>query len=229
MVLVPAGEFTMGNDASKDVWSRPAHTVYLDTFYIDKFEVTNQMYAECDSPECRRPKQPGSLTRSVYYSSPFYTNYPVLYVDWWMARVYCAWRDARLPTEAEWEKAARGTDERVYPWGSQERDCFYSNLAGCEEDTSAVNKFEQGQSPYGIYDLSGNVWEWTSSLFMPYPYDPDDGREDLTTSDNRVLRGGSFHMFGVQTGAARSDTRFDVDPNYYGAYVGFRCARDLSQ
>ena len=89
-----------------------------------------------------------------------------------------------------------------------------------------MDKFEQGKSPYGVYDLSGNVWEWTSSLFMAYPYDPDDGRESLTASGTRVLRGGSFHSFGVPSGTARNDTRFEMDPNYYGAYVGFRCARD---
>jgi serine/threonine protein kinase/formylglycine-generating enzyme required for sulfatase activity len=226
MRLVPAGEFSMGSDNSVDVVSRPAHTVTLEAFYIDKFEVTNAMYAKCDAPECRDPRNPGSLTRSVYYRNPNFANYPVIYVDWWMASAYCTWRGARLPSEAEWEKAARGTDGRVYPWASQERNCFYSNLAGCEEDTSAVDKFEQGQSIYGIYDLSGNVWEWTNSLFKPYPYDPDDGRESLTAQGKRVLRGGSFHIFGVQSGTARNDTRFEMDPTYYGAYVGFRCAID---
>ncbi|MBN1449593.1 MAG: SUMF1/EgtB/PvdO family nonheme iron enzyme [Anaerolineales bacterium] len=223
MRLVPAGEFSMGSDDSVDVFSRPAHTVFLEAFYIDQFEVTNEMYARCNSPECRRPKQPGSITRSTYYNNQHFADYPVLYVDWWMARAYCDWRGARLPTEAEWEKAARGTDGRVYPWESQERSCFYSNLAGCEEDTTPVDQYEQGQSIYGVYDLSGNVWEWTSSLFQPYPYDPEDGRERLTAQGKRVLRGGSFHVFGVKSGTARSDTRFEMDPSYYGAYVGLRC------
>ncbi len=229
MRLVQAGKFTMGSNDSVDTASRPAHAVTLDAYYIDKFEVTNQMYADCDSPECREPRQHGSISRTAYFSSPFYNNYPVIYVDWWMARAYCAWRGARLPTEAEWEKAARGTDGRVFPWQSQERDCFYSNLSGCTNDTTQVDAYEAGRSPYGLYDMSGNVWEWTSSLFQPYPYDPDDGRESPTKTGKRVLRGGSFHMFGVKSGAARSDTRFDVDPSYYGAYVGFRCAKDIGQ
>ena len=180
MRLVPAGEFTLGSDDSVEVVSRPAHTVYLDAFYIDKFEVTNEMYAECDSPECRKPRQPGSITRPTYFNNIHFADYPVIYVDWWMAKAYCTWRGGRLPTEAEWEKAARGTDGRVYPWESQERSCFYSNLSGCTDDTTAVDLYEQGQSIYGVYDLSGNVWEWTSTIFQPYPYDPEDGRENPT-------------------------------------------------
>ena len=229
MRLVPAGEFVMGSDDSVDRLSRPAHTVYLDAFYIDKFEVTNEMYAECveATTECRQPRKPGSITRNTYYNNLHFADYPVLYVDWYMAKAYCSWRGARLPTEAEWEKAARGTDGRIYPWESQERDCYYSNLAGCEADTSAVDKFEQGQSLYGVYDLSGNVWEWTSSIFLPYPYDPEDGRENPTGTDKRVTRGGAWHSFGVKSGTARSDTRFEIDPSYYGAYVGIRCAMDV--
>jgi serine/threonine protein kinase len=231
MRLVPAGEFIMGSDDSVDAVSRPAHTVSLDAFYMDKFEVTNEMYAECAeaTPDCRAPRQLGSLTRPTYYNNLHFANYPVVYVDWYSARAYCDWRGARLPTEAEWEKAARGTDGLVYPWENQERDCFYSNLAGCEEDTSEADKFEQGQSPYGIYDLSGNVWEWTSSILQPYPYDPEDGRESPTGNEKRVTRGGSFHVFGVPSGTARSDTRFELDPNYYGAYVGIRCAKDANK
>jgi formylglycine-generating enzyme required for sulfatase activity len=225
MRLVPAGEFSMGSDDSIDAVSRPAHTVFLEAFYIDKFEVTNEMYSECvETTECRAPRQSGSITRPTYYNNLHFANYPVIFVDWYMAKEYCAWRGARLPTEAEWEKAARGMDGRVYPWESQERDCYYSNLAGCEEDTSAVDKFEQGQSSYGVYDLSGNVWEWTSSTLQPYPYDPDDGRENQIGTEKRVARGGSWNVFGVKSGVARSDTRFELDPSYYGAYVGIRCA-----
>jgi serine/threonine protein kinase len=227
MRLVPAGEFTMGSDDSIDIGSQPAHPVDLDAFYIDKFEVTNEMYAACvDTDVCRRPRQPGSITRPVYFTNPNYANHPVIYLDWWMANAYCKWRGARLPTEAEWEKAARGMEGRIYPWESQERECYNSNLAGCVEDTTPVDEYKQGRSPYGVYDMSGNVWEWTSSLFLPYPYDPDDGRENPTGTDKRVTRGGSFHMFGVKSGTARSDTRFELDPSYYGAYVGVRCARD---
>ena len=225
MRLIPAGEFTMGDDNSGDLDSRPALTVDMEAFYIDKFEVTNEMYDACVyAVECRKPLQLGSATRSSYYKNSVYANYPVIYVDWKMAKTYCEWRGARLPTEAEWEKAARGTDGRPYPWGTDEPDCSFANLSGCVGDTAPVDQYEKGQSVYGVYGMSGNVWEWTSSLFKFYPYDPADGREDLDALGDRMARGGSWHLFGGNSGNVRTDTRFKLDAGYYGAYVGFRCA-----
>lgn len=225
MRLIPAGEFTMGDDNSGDLDSRPALTVDMEAFYIDKFEVTNEMYDACVyAVECRRPLQLGSATRSSYYKNSVYANYPVIYVDWKMAKTYCEWRGARLPTEAEWEKAARGTDGRPYPWGTDEPDCSFANLSGCVGDTAPVDQYEKGQSVYGVYGMSGNVWEWTSSLFKFYPYDPADGREDPDALGDRMARGGSWHLFGGNSGNVRTDTRFKLDAGYYGAYVGFRCA-----
>jgi serine/threonine-protein kinase len=230
MRLIPAGEFTMGSDSTGDAVSRPAHTVYLEAFYIDKYEVTNEMYDACVyAVECRKPQNPGSVTRSTYYSNPVFANYPVLYIDWYMALAYCEWRGARLPTEAEWEKAARGTDERIYPWGSPQLNCSYANLPGCVGDTAPVDQYDKSQSPYGVYGMAGNVWEWTSTLFKLYPYNSEDGREDLTSSGKRVARGGSWHTFGGNAGNARTDTRFELDPAYYGAYVGIRCAQSIDQ
>ena len=225
MRLIPAGEFTMGGDDSGDLGSRPAHMVYVEEFYIDKFEVTNEMYDACVyAVECRKPFHLGSATRSSYYKNTVFANYPVIYVDWKMAKAYCEWRGARLPTEAEWEKAARGTDGRPYPWGAAEPDCSYANLSGCVGDTAPVDQYEKGQSVYGVYGMSGNVWEWTSSLFKFYPYDPTDGREDLKALGNRLARGGSWHLFGGNSGNVRVDMRYKLDTGYYGAYVGFRCA-----
>jgi formylglycine-generating enzyme required for sulfatase activity len=230
MRLVPAGEFTMGSDDTGDAISRPAHKVFVEAFYIDKYEVTNEMYDACAyAVECRRPRNPGSVTRTTYYSNPVFADYPVLYVDWSMAVAYCEWRGARLPTEAEWEKAARGTDERIYPWGDPIIDCSYANLAGCVGDTTPVDQYDKSQSPYGVYGMAGNVWEWTSTLSKLYPYNPTDGREDLSKSGKRIARGGSWHTFGGNAGNARTDTRFELDPGYYGAYVGFRCARSVDQ
>ncbi len=224
MRLVPAGEFTMGSDDTGDVGSRPAQEVYLDAFYIDKFEVTNENYDACVfAVECRKPQQGGSATRNTYFANPVYANFPVLYVDWKMANAYCEWRGARLPTEAEWEKAARGTDARLYPWGNNEPDCNLANHVGCVADTTPVDQHEAGLSPYGVYGMSGNVWEWTSTLFRPYPYKADDGREDPKVLGERIARGGSWHVFGGNSGNVRADTRLKLDAGYYGGYVGFRC------
>ncbi|MFZ5909792.1 MAG: SUMF1/EgtB/PvdO family nonheme iron enzyme [Chloroflexota bacterium] len=230
MVLIPAGEFTMGSDESGNAEAKPAHTVYLDAFYIDKYEVTNEMYDACAyAVECRKPKQGGSVTRSTYYSNSVFANYPVIYVDWKMAKAYCEWRGARLPTEAEWEKAARGTDERIYPWESNRVDCSFANLTNCVGDTTPVDQYETGVSPYGVYGMAGNVFEWTNSLFKLYPYDAEDGRESPDATGKRVARGGSWHTFGGNSGNARTDTRLELDPAYYGAYVGIRCAISADQ
>jgi formylglycine-generating enzyme required for sulfatase activity len=214
----------MGNDDG-DAESRPASSIYVDAFYIDKYEVTNEKYAACVSEGvCRMPRKPGSATRPSYYNNANFANYPVIYVDWKMAKTYCEWRGARLPTEAEWEKAARGMeDERAYPWGDT-FDCDYANHSGCVGDTSAVNQYDKGQSPYGVYGLSGNVWEWTSSLSSLYPYNATDGRENPDAAGNRITRGGSWHIFGGTGGNIRIDLRFKLDPVYFGAYVGIRCA-----
>ncbi len=224
MRLIPAGEFTMGSD-SGDAEAQPAHVVTLEAFYIDKYEVTNEMYRACvEADICRKPKQAGSITRSTYYSNPVFANYPVIYVDWKMAKTYCEWRDARLPTEAEWEKTARTTDARIYPWEGDELNCGLANYYGCVGDTTPVDQYEKGQSVYGVHGMAGNVWEWTGSLFNPYPYSSTDGREDPDASGNRMARGGSWHIFGGDGVNVRTDKRLKLDPGYYGAYVGFRCA-----
>lgn len=225
MRLISAGEFTMGSDNSGDVGSRPANKVDLEAFYIDKYEVTNEMYDACVyAVECRKPQRTGSVTHNTYFDNPVFANYPVIYVDWKMAKTYCEWRGARLPTEAEWEKAARGTDERVYPWVGDKLDCSFANYAGCVGDTTPVDQHEKGQSIYGVFGLSGNVWEWTSTLYDLYPYSATDGREDLKAPGERIARGGSWHQFGGNSGNVRADTRFKLDPAYLGAYVGIRCA-----
>jgi formylglycine-generating enzyme required for sulfatase activity len=224
MRLIPAGEFTMGND-NGDATSRPAHVVNLAAFYIDKYEVTNELYDACVyAVKCRRPQTSRSSTRNTYYKNPVFANYPVIYVDWKMAKTYCEWRGARLPTEAEWEKAARGPDGRAYPWEGDKLDCSFANYYGCVGDTTPVEQHEKGQSVYGVFGMSGNVWEWTSTVFRKYPYNATDGREDPDASGDRMARGGSWHVFGGNTGNVSTDTRLKLDPGYYGAYVGFRCA-----
>lgn len=224
LIYVPAGEFTMGSAIGDD--EGPVHTVNLEAFWIDQTEVTNKMYALCQSADvCSSPIRTSSETRSDYYGNAQFDDYPVIYMNWNMAKTYCEWASRRLPTEAEWEKAARGTDQRTYPWGNEIAKTFanYNSYVG---DTTPVGSYESGKSPYGAYDMAGNVWEWTSSLYQSYPYRATDGREDLSVSGERVLRGGSWHLTSVLVRSALrlglgvpgpSDILSDND-------FGFRCA-----
>jgi len=219
MRLVPAGEFSMGKVDE-------AHTVYIDDFYMDKYEVTNALYKACvEAGECQPPQNTSSYTHDSYYRNSEFDNYPVIYVDWNQAQAYCEWRGASLPTEAQWEKAARGTDKRTYPWG-EGIDCDRANYSSCKgTDTTPVGSYESGKSPYGIYNLAGNVWEWTSSLYKPYPYVSTDGREDLNASGNRVFRGGAWYDDDYVVYGTRSAYRNNVTPDNVNYNVGFRCAR----
>jgi len=127
MVFIPAGEFIMGNDGGDD--EKPERKVFLDAFCIDKYEVTNAQYKECvDAGACNPPARPSSPSRLSYYDNPEYDNYPVIWVTWDDAQAYCKWKGKRLPTEAEWEKAARGTDGHLWPWGNSEPDGSKLNL-----------------------------------------------------------------------------------------------------
>ncbi|HLO13238.1 MAG TPA: SUMF1/EgtB/PvdO family nonheme iron enzyme [Anaerolineales bacterium] len=241
MVLVPAGEFTMGRKASDEfvdcqkidsecqlAWlldEEPVHQVYVDSFYIDIYEVTNALYKACqDQGACDPPKNNISNKHPDYYGNPEYDNYPVIWVDWNMAKTYCEWRGARLPTEAEWEKAARGTDARPYPWG-EKLDATFANYNYSVGDTTAVGSYEKGKSPFGLYDMAGNVWEWVSSLYRPYPYDATDGREAPSSDENRVVRGGSWGLMGDSVSVA---FRYGLKPTDANMDLGFRCAKDAN-
>lgn len=236
MVLVPAGAFIMGSD-DEEVWNAaPAHTVYLEAFYIDKYEVTIALYKACiGAGYCKPPPD-----ENYYYENGSSVNeqYPAGYIHWDMAVTFCNWRGARLPTEAEWEKAARGTDGRTYPWGEGE-DCSKANLyLGWDNETQLDNfclgdyddrlleigSYEYGKSIYGVYDMFGNVAEWVSSLAYAYPY-LHDGRENLLIPGVRASRGSYFH--GI---IHRDLTQFDAMKNYPWGLddQGFRCARDAT-
>lgn len=231
MHLVPAGEFTMGSDHDNDLHN-PSHRISLDAFYMDTYEVTNALYKDCVmGGVCALPHESRSDFRADYYDNPAYDHFPVIYVDWTMAKTYCeTWRDARLPTEAEWEKAARGTDGRTYPWG-EGIGCEQANYDGdpdyalfCAGETSEVGSYANGTSPYGLHDMAGNVFEWTSSLYKPYPYSATDGREDPTGNGNRVIRGGAWSEGpDDQTTFYRSW----IGPDLSESAIGFRCANSL--
>jgi formylglycine-generating enzyme required for sulfatase activity len=222
MRLVPAGDFIMGSDTGL-ADEQPVQTIYLDAFYIDKYEVTNVLYRECvEAGACPPPNRVNSVTHVAYYSRPDFENYPVVFVDWNMARSFCEWRGARLPTEAEWEKAARGPEGRTYPWG-EKISCNEANYAGCQSDTTAVSNYGTGVSLYGVHNMAGNVYEWVSTLYTFYPYDPTDGREELNTTGDRVIRGGSWIKANSDE-EVRSARRQRADPSLSTENIGFRCA-----
>jgi formylglycine-generating enzyme required for sulfatase activity len=207
LILIPAGEFLMGSDPDDvDAYGdeRPQHTVYLADYYIARGPVTNAQYAIF--VEATGHNWPGH--REGGESPKGKEDHPVVGVTWYNAMAYCNWlarltgKPYRLPSEAEWEKAARGTDGRIWPWGDRSpsgRQCNFSNSQG----TTPVGQYSpRGDSPYGCVDMAGNVWEWTLSLYgkgevdadFLYPYDPLDGRENLEAGDDffHVLRGGAF-------------------------------------
>jgi len=214
MVLVPEGEFTMGGESPfGDVLL--VHQVFLDTYYFDKYEVTNALYKVCvEAGVCDQPDD------TDHYNDLQYAQHPVVYVSWYDAKTYCEWRGTRLPTEAEWEKAARGTDGLIFPWGEDlDYDDSHGNFANNTYGvTDPVGTYPNGKSPYGAYDMAGNVAEWVSSLERPYPYDVNDGRENLSSDDIRVIRGVAY--FGPLPSAVRSDAY----PNESQTNIGFRCA-----
>ena len=220
MVYVPAGEFIMGSDEG-DSDERPVHTVYLDAFYIDKYEVTNSQYRKCvEAGACDVPLVPSDTT---YYDNADYAGHPVAYVSWNDALAYCQWAGKRLPTEAEWEKAARGTDGRTYPWG-EGIDCDLAQYNECGGRTVPVGSKPKGASPYGALDMAGNVWEWVADWYDSGYYSQSPGRNPPgpDSSESRVLRGGSWY-YGADV--ARCADRFWRVPVYRGSIMGFRCAR----
>jgi formylglycine-generating enzyme required for sulfatase activity len=224
MKLIPSGEYIMGR-LYLFPEEQPVHLVYLHSFYMDVYEVTNAAYQSCvDDGGCSLPLVEYSHTRPDYFNNPQFSNYPVIYVTWPQAETFCKWRGARLPTEAEWEKAARGADNRSYSWGS-DLDCSKVNYNACSDDTSEVGSYEQGISPYGLYDMSGNVWEWVSdwrseTYYEISPYvNPKGPRIEMY----KVLRGGSWNGYYAYLNVTYRGRDNPVNAtNHYG----FRCAKD---
>jgi len=198
MVLIPAGEFLMGSDPSVDQDAyddeQPQHTLYLPDYYLAKTPVTSAQYAafvQATGHEEPEDWKGGKPPRGK-------EDHPVVYVSWHDAVAYCRWlsevtgKTYRLPSEAEWEKGARGSDGRIYPWGNQWDAKRCNSDEGGKEDTTPVGAYPQGASPYGLLDMAGNVFEWTRSIKKDYPYNSEDGRENFEAEGPRVLRGGAF-------------------------------------
>ena len=231
LLYVPAGEFTMGSDSGA-IDQGPAHKVTLDAFWIDQTEVTNAMYSRCRfDGVCAYPIKGGSYNEEFYHDRGEYSNYPVIYVDWNMAKVYCEWAGRRLPTEAEWEKAARGTDERIYPWGNDvpNTSLVNYNYLGLsfwwkKYDTFSVNNYSNSASPYGAKNMAGNVWEWVNDWYDNTYYDssPISNPSGPDSGQYRVLRGGSWSS--RNNNEIRTSKRLSKAPDLSANDIGFRCA-----
>jgi formylglycine-generating enzyme required for sulfatase activity len=222
MVLVPAGEFMMGS-AMGDADELPVHRVYLDAFLMDKYQVSVGHYARfLDATSHDTPPEWKVMNQ------PQHQKRPVANVDWTDANAYCHWAGKRQPTEAEWEKSARGTDGRTYPWGNEHPTKFYANLGNENWNNHGalmpVGSLEEGKSPYGIYDMAGNVWEWVSDWYAPdyYKTSPAKNPTGPLTGGHKVIRGGSW---GSGPGSLRSADRETHVPSFQGLGTGFRCAK----
>ena len=226
MVYVPEGTFMMGiKKEDTDGWDnkQPEMEIYLDAYWIDKYEVSNAQYAKCVADgECTEPGSKSSKTRNNYYGNSEFDNYPVIWVDWNQSSSYCAWAGGRLPSEAEWEKAARGTERGKYPWGNENPTSELVNYNENVGDTTAVDSYPEGISPYGAFNMAGNVSEWVNDRWSN-KYDTSGTRNPTgpQTGAYRVLRGG---WWGSVDRGIRSGFRARFNPYIRGSYRGFRCA-----
>jgi formylglycine-generating enzyme required for sulfatase activity len=257
MVLIPSGEFTMGSVSGEgDDNERPQHRVNVSAFYIDRYEVTNAQfrrfieaggYTDRNNWSDEGWRWRRNVTEPEYWSDgnpnfgEVYPQYPVVGVSWYEAEAYARWAGKRLPTEAEWEKAARGTDGRMYPWGNEEPTCERAVFRGCGTGPwemsfgrlrfacRAVGSCAAGRSPYGVEDMAGNVWEWVADWKdnKYYSKSPVADPPGPTTGRYRVVRGGAWNLATNNLGSARRGNYYNSYPKYRDLFIGFRCARSL--
>ena len=236
MVRIPAGKFLMGSDAGPED-ERPQQQIQVAEFFIDRIPVTNAQFAQfinakgtqavdeqgwydTDDNDARIHRREGK-----WVADSGAEHHPVVEASWYGAVAYCAWLEKRLPTEAEWEKAARGTDGRKYPWGNEAPDRSRAHFGAGWNDLRPVGALPKGASPYGVLDLAGNGWEWVSSAYLSYPYDSRDGREDLTRLQVRVTRGGGHDSPPEELTATHRGRQVSRNPRGGHHNIGFRCAR----
>lgn len=235
-VAIPAGAFTMGRDDGPED-ERPAHRIDLPAFEIDRLPVTNAQFAELlnvagprdakgerlfddDDPDARIHRVGEKWTADRGFE-----HHPVVEVSWAGARAYCAWRGGRLPSEAEWEKAARGSDGRRYPWGNEPPDETRARFRAGWNETAPVAAHPRGASPYGVLDMAGNAWEWVSSAYRAYPYRADDGRERDDADAVRGTRGGGHDSSAAEITTTQRGRMLSRAPRAGHHNIGFRCAR----
>jgi formylglycine-generating enzyme required for sulfatase activity len=228
MAYVPAGTFYMGSNSEDELaaeYEKPPREVYLDAFWIDQTEVTVGQYRACvDAGVCSTPRQSSSATRPDYFFGGAFDDYPVLWVTWDDAVTYCRWVGSRLPTEAEWEMAARGPDGRIFPWGdSWNESC--TNAMNRLGDTRPVGSYPCGASPYNVLDMSGNVWEWVNDWFSDtyYADAPTSNPQGPSQGSQRAVRSGSWYS---RLAWQRSANRGSAKPDFADDDIGFRCAQD---
>lgn len=235
MVSIPEGFFPMGvPKAARDggVDERPNHEVFVDTFYIDKFEVTNGRYLQfVTETDHRTPQHPSDPSKGIWKGNMMpesVTDLPVINVDWNDATAYCAWAEKRLPTEAEWEKAAKGPNDWRFPWGNieptQEHANFNQTWRG-EATLVQVGMYEKGKSPYGVYDVAGNVWEWVADWYDAeyYQKSPLRNPKGPKTGSYKAVRSSGWQG---ETPQVRIFTRIKSLPTDRNNSTGFRCAKN---
>ena len=240
MVVIPGGMFTMGRD-NGPTREQPAHQMFLPSFYIDQNLVTvaafaqfvqihgtegpgGELYLDVSDSDNRIHRRDGA-----WLPDKGSELYPVGEVSWYGAMAYCTWRKKRLPSEAEWEKAARGTDGRLYPWGNDPPRSDLAFFGGFRGETRPVGQYPRGASPYGVQDMAGQVWEWTTSIYQPYPYKPEDGRENVSVTAPRVVRGGNSSSSAQGLTSTSREVVFPARMATGHAYIGFRCAKSLER
>ena len=242
-VYIPAGSFQMGGvDPNAMDVEKPVHKVTMPSFWMDKFDVTNAMFLGCLSKGgCTPPQITSSKTRNSYFNDPNYNDYPVVEVTWSQADAYCKWAGRHLPTEAEWEYAARGNTINTYPWGNQPPDNTLANFNYQVGDTSKVGSYAAGASPFGVLDMAGNVAQWVNDYFDPTYYSKGinsnpPGPGARTNFFNRVVRGGSWQDGATNIRVSLRASVLGSNPDapvgsdaYLGEFspkIGFRCASD---